>query len=277
MKKGFTLIELLAVILILGIIALIAIPQVTNVIDNASKGAAETTGEHYIGAVNTKIGLNKLDSDSSNDIKDGTVDVQSITVDMSGETPTSGNVFVYNGTVVSAQLEINGRNVFCNSNGKCTVVDKYVYYYDVLPKTATINDFQPIDNISLSNTTDTRPSSNVYIKILVSSGKPFEYQVCSYYSNKELCLNHGEYEISRARILEKFEYNESTWTHSVQSGLDVWTNPSGTYQCFFTQISTACQNSTYYQMNIVHDGASSLNNSTLCSIYDDSLGCKSQV
>ena len=35
MKKGFTLIELLAVILILGIVALIAIPTVSHVVDEA--------------------------------------------------------------------------------------------------------------------------------------------------------------------------------------------------------------------------------------------------
>ena len=45
MKKGFTLIELLAVILILGIISLIAIPKVTDVIEDAKKGAAETSAE----------------------------------------------------------------------------------------------------------------------------------------------------------------------------------------------------------------------------------------
>ena len=41
MKKGFTLIELLAVILILGIIALIAIPTVNNILKEARKGAFE--------------------------------------------------------------------------------------------------------------------------------------------------------------------------------------------------------------------------------------------
>ena len=35
MKKGFTLIELLAVILILGIVALIVIPTVSHVVDEA--------------------------------------------------------------------------------------------------------------------------------------------------------------------------------------------------------------------------------------------------
>ena len=40
-KKGFTLIELLAVILILRIIALIAIPVVTTIIDESKKGTFE--------------------------------------------------------------------------------------------------------------------------------------------------------------------------------------------------------------------------------------------
>lgn len=45
-KNGFTLIELLAVILILGIIALIAIPTVNNIIQQARLGAWETTGNN---------------------------------------------------------------------------------------------------------------------------------------------------------------------------------------------------------------------------------------
>ena len=39
MKKGFTLIELLAVIIILASIALISVPLILNVIEDAKKGA----------------------------------------------------------------------------------------------------------------------------------------------------------------------------------------------------------------------------------------------
>lgn len=39
MKKGFTLIELLAVIVVLGVIALIAMPQILNVVEDSRKGS----------------------------------------------------------------------------------------------------------------------------------------------------------------------------------------------------------------------------------------------
>ena len=41
MKKGFTLIELLAVIVILGVLLLIAVPSIQNVIKNTRKSAFE--------------------------------------------------------------------------------------------------------------------------------------------------------------------------------------------------------------------------------------------
>lgn len=43
MKKGFTLVELLAVIIILGVIALITFPIVDNSIKNSKQAALEQT------------------------------------------------------------------------------------------------------------------------------------------------------------------------------------------------------------------------------------------
>ncbi len=54
-KKGFTLIELLAVIIILGVLMIIAIPSVTTYIQNSRKSAYVDTADAYISAVRTKV------------------------------------------------------------------------------------------------------------------------------------------------------------------------------------------------------------------------------
>lgn len=54
-KKGFTLIELLAVIIILGVLMIIAIPSVTEYISSSRKSAYITTAEQYIGGARNKI------------------------------------------------------------------------------------------------------------------------------------------------------------------------------------------------------------------------------
>lgn len=59
-KKGFTLIELLAVILILGIIALIAIPAVTDVINDSKLGAERATINNIITAYENYYQLKTL-------------------------------------------------------------------------------------------------------------------------------------------------------------------------------------------------------------------------
>ena len=57
MKKGFTLIELMAVILILGIIALIAVPTIGNIVNDATTDAGKESVNNYIRAVEDNIAL----------------------------------------------------------------------------------------------------------------------------------------------------------------------------------------------------------------------------
>ena len=112
-REGFTLIELLAVIVVLAIIALIATPIVMNTIKNAKKGAAERTADNYIKQVETTVAESRIDGTK---IANGTYNIQpdgnlcpvagcgendkdKITIDMSGNKPTSGKVTIKNGGV----------------------------------------------------------------------------------------------------------------------------------------------------------------------------------
>ena len=110
-KKGFTLIELLAIIVILAIIAVITIPIVLNVIENAKKGAVQTSALGYIDAVD-KYYVSKLSVDPNFQIDDNTYTVTSngyltdgtITyeVKISGQTPTNGFIQIARNNVTNA-------------------------------------------------------------------------------------------------------------------------------------------------------------------------------
>ena len=116
-KKGFTLIELLAVIIILGIIALIAVPQISNAIETAHKGSAETSAKHFLRAVEQKIPLSKLTN--KDEIKNTTYSVQELyekNLDIRGLEADGGFVEIDNGTVERSIVFIDGYTVIYENN-----------------------------------------------------------------------------------------------------------------------------------------------------------------
>lgn len=106
-NKGFTLIELLAVIVILAIIALIATPMVLNTIEDARKGAAQSSALTYVSEVEKQIAINM--------ISDPSYTVASVTdtsfVKVKGDAPTSINLTVEDGIIKNGTLVINNYTI----------------------------------------------------------------------------------------------------------------------------------------------------------------------
>lgn len=88
-NKGFTLVELLAIIVILGIIAVITTPVILGVIDDARKDAAADKAWGTIDAIKFAYANEKITQGSNLDITDYIAGDNKV-VRISGEKPTAG-------------------------------------------------------------------------------------------------------------------------------------------------------------------------------------------
>lgn len=121
MKKGFTLVELLAVIVILSIISLIAIPIVGNVIEESRRSALENSVIFYVKEIESKFSewtIEGIPDDVTYTTNSGrmflTVSNLGRVLKFDGKKPVSGTVEIDNnyadgnsqfGYVVNASLE----------------------------------------------------------------------------------------------------------------------------------------------------------------------------
>ena len=95
MKKGFTLIELLAVIVILAIISLIAIPQIANVIENVRTNALKSSADGLVEAAYLYGVQNEISNNVRFDINDNI------------QTSLSGDKLNYKGNIKKGTVIIN--------------------------------------------------------------------------------------------------------------------------------------------------------------------------
>ena len=121
MKKGFTLIELLAVILILGIIALIAIPTVNKIIEESRMGAFKATVNNLVSAVGTACQVEGIKNDNITGIYTITNGKISPSIDIKGELPKEGIVYVSNNCLVTLDANNDKYNASVNVDGNINI------------------------------------------------------------------------------------------------------------------------------------------------------------
>ena len=96
MKKGFTLVELVATIVVIALLAVIALPKVTDEIETAREKTAITSLQNYIRALDEQLIEKKLDS--------GIYDINELEVKVSGKKPSSGTVKITSDEVEEATV-----------------------------------------------------------------------------------------------------------------------------------------------------------------------------
>ena len=139
-KKAFTLIELLAVIIIIGVIAVITIPKVKDSLDNSKKNVAKTSAYGYKKAIKEfvltqEMNKNKIKLDGEYDIDiDGNIynEEEYYSLEYDGKKPKNG-ILIYEGneltygciTIDKYRANIEDGEVISIEKGTCEYEKMY--------------------------------------------------------------------------------------------------------------------------------------------------------
>ena len=103
MKRGFTLIELLAVIMILGVISLIAMPTINKMVEETKIESVKRSAETYIKNLEARVAAQGLKGNIYED-KSYTINELNNLVKVKGDIPDDGELSLVNGKVTSASF-----------------------------------------------------------------------------------------------------------------------------------------------------------------------------
>ena len=126
MKKGFTLIELLAVIVILAIISLIAIPTISKVVEKARLGGARVSAIGFENAIDNTVALNDLKTKNYS-LRPGIYILplnKAFDIRVKGKIPTGGWIEIDEKGVADYKVIIDDKYVVTKIDEKVTVEPK---------------------------------------------------------------------------------------------------------------------------------------------------------